>query len=159
MSLSHPSRDSQGRKERMSKERQEQAGVTRKLPRSGLVQLLFIRIPNIVRRAKLGVVSQGKNLAPEALAGHRVPSVASSSVTLAAKRTQGVHGRQCASVKGWSPVMRRIGGADVRRNTEGHIRGTNGHGPREPLGVEDRRTCIRQSRELGRSSGLLQGRG
>ena len=105
MSLSHPSRDSQGRKERMSKERQEQAGVTRKLPRSGLVQLLFIRIPNIVRRAKLGVVSQGKNLAPEALAGHRVPSVASSSVTLAAKRTQGGDGLQCASVKGLSPVM------------------------------------------------------
>ena len=49
--------------------------------------------------------------------------------------------------------------ADVVMFTEGHIRGTNGNGPREPLGVEDRRTCIRQSRELGRSSGLLQGRG
>ena len=55
--------------------------------------------------------------------------------------------------------MRRTVGADVLRNTEGHIRGTNGHGPREPTGVEDRRTCTRQSRELGRSSGLLQGWG
>ena len=77
-------------------------------------------------------------------------------MTLAAKRTQGVHGPQCASVKGLSPVMRRTVGADVLSNTEGHIRGTNGHGPREPTGVEDRSTCTRQSRELGRSSGLLQ---
>src|SRR5215470_7823261 len=118
-----------------------------------------LRNGHLVRRAKLGFARQGEYLTPEALARHRVPRVASSSVTLTAKRTQGVHGRQCASVKGWSPVMRRIGGADVLRNTEGHIRGTNGHGPREPLGVEDRRTGIRQSRELGRSSGLLQGRG
>ena len=63
------------------------------------------RIPNIVRRAKLGVVSRGKDPAPEALARHRVPRVASPAVTLAAKRTQGGDGRQCASVKGWSPVM------------------------------------------------------
>src|SRR5215510_7655066 len=62
-------------------------------------------IRRLVRRAKLGVVSQGKNLAPEALAGHRVPSVASLLVTLAAKRTQGGDGLQCASVKGLSPVM------------------------------------------------------
>src|SRR5262249_23244168 len=66
---------------------------------------LFTRILTIVRRAKLGVVSQGKNLAPEALAGHRVPRVAASSVTLAAKRTQGGDGLQCCSVKGLSPVM------------------------------------------------------
>jgi hypothetical protein len=44
MSLSHPSRDSHGRKERVSKEMQEQAGVTRKLPRSGLVQPLILGI-------------------------------------------------------------------------------------------------------------------
>ena len=44
MSLSHPSRESHGRKERVSKEMQEQAGVTRKLPRSGLVQLPLIDI-------------------------------------------------------------------------------------------------------------------
>ena len=50
-------------------------------------------------------------------------------------------------------------GADVVSKTEGHIRGADGHGPREPTGVEDRRTCTRQRRELGRSSGLLQGRG
>jgi hypothetical protein len=55
--------------------------------------------------------------------------------------------------------MSRTVGADVLSNTEGHIRGTNGPGPREPTGVEDRSTCTRQSRELGRSSGLLQGRG
>src|SRR5262245_60210796 len=44
-SLSHPSRESHGKKERASKEMQEQAGVTRKLPRSGLVQ------PPIIDRA------------------------------------------------------------------------------------------------------------
>ena len=44
MSLSHPSRDSHGRKERVSKEMQEQAGVTRKLPRSGLVQPPILNI-------------------------------------------------------------------------------------------------------------------
>jgi hypothetical protein len=55
--------------------------------------------------------------------------------------------------------MRKTVGADVLRNTEGHIKGTNGHGPHAPPGVEDRRTCTRQRRELGRSSGLLQGRG
>jgi len=113
----------------------------------------------LVRRAKLGFASQGQVLTLEALARHQVPSVASSAVTLAAKRTQGVHGPQCASVKGLSPVMRRTVGADVLSITEGYIRGTNGHGPREPTGVEDRSTCTRQSRELGRSSGLLHGRG
>ena len=50
-------------------------------------------------------------------------------------------------------------GADVVSNTEGYIRGAEGHGPREPIGVEDRGTSPRQSRELGRSHGLLQGRG
>jgi hypothetical protein len=49
--------------------------------------------------------------------------------------------------------------ADVLRITEGHIRGANGHGPREPIGVGDRGTSPRQSRELGRSYGFLQGRG
>src|SRR5262245_35725654 len=42
-SLSHPSRESHGRKARVSKAMQEQAGVTRKLPRSGLVQPLVIK--------------------------------------------------------------------------------------------------------------------
>src|SRR5215467_10479920 len=37
-----PSRESHGRQETVSKEMQEQAGITRKLPRSGLVQLLII---------------------------------------------------------------------------------------------------------------------
>ena len=50
-------------------------------------------------------------------------------------------------------------GADVVSNTEGYIRGAEGHGPREPTGVEDRGTSPGQSRELGRSHGLLQGRG
>jgi hypothetical protein len=50
-------------------------------------------------------------------------------------------------------------GADVFSITEGYIRGAEGHGPREPIGVEDRGTSPRQSRELGRSHGLLQGRG
>ena len=54
---------------------------------------------------------------------------------------------------------RLIVGADVFSITEGHIRGADGHGPREPTGVEDRGTSPRQSRELGRSHGLLQGRG
>jgi hypothetical protein len=53
----------------------------------------------------------------------------------------------------------RIVGADVFSITEGSIRGADGHGPREPTGVEDRGTSPRQSRELGRSYGLLQGRG
>jgi hypothetical protein len=66
-----------------------------------------------VRRAKLGVASQGQSLTPEALARHRVPRVALVSVTAPAKRTQGVHGPQCASVKGLSPVMRRTVGADM----------------------------------------------
>jgi hypothetical protein len=43
MSLSNPSRDSQRRKERASKEMQAQEGVTRKLPRSSLVQQRFNR--------------------------------------------------------------------------------------------------------------------
>ena len=43
-SLSHPSRESHGRKERGSKAMQEQAGVPRKLPRSGLVQPPIINI-------------------------------------------------------------------------------------------------------------------
>jgi hypothetical protein len=43
MSLSNPARESYHRKERASKEMQEQEGVTRKLPRSGLVQQLFNR--------------------------------------------------------------------------------------------------------------------
>jgi hypothetical protein len=49
-------------------------------------------------------------------------------------------------------------GADVLRITEGHIRGANSHGPREPTGVGDRGTSPRRSRELGRSYGVLQGR-
>jgi hypothetical protein len=60
----------------------------------------------LVRRAKLGSVSRRQIPAPEALARHRVPSVASQSVTAAAKRTQGGDGPQCVSVKGLSPVMR-----------------------------------------------------
>jgi len=52
-----------------------------------------------------------------------------------------------------------IVGADVFSITEGSIRGADGHGPREPIGVEDRGTSPRQSRELGRSQGFLQGRG
>ena len=55
--------------------------------------------------------------------------------------------------------VQRIVGADVVSKTEGYIRGAEGHGPREPTGVEDRGTSSRQSRELGRSHGLLHGRG
>src|SRR5262249_13852242 len=66
-----------------------------------------------VRRAKLDVASQRQSLTPEALARYRVPRVALVSVTAPAKRTQGVHGPQCASVKGLSPVMRRTVGADM----------------------------------------------
>ena len=54
---------------------------------------------------------------------------------------------------------RLIVGADVVSNTEGYIRGAEGHGPREPIGVEDRGTSPGQRRELGRAYGLLQGRG
>jgi hypothetical protein len=54
---------------------------------------------------------------------------------------------------------RFIVGADVVSTTEDYIRGAEGHGPREPIGVEDRGTSPGQSRELGRSYGLLQGRG
>jgi hypothetical protein len=52
-----------------------------------------------------------------------------------------------------------IVGADVLSITEGHIRGADGQGSREPTGVEDRGTSPGQSRELGRSHRLLQGRG
>ena len=55
--------------------------------------------------------------------------------------------------------VQRIVGADVVSKTEGYIRGADGHGPREPTGVEDRGTSSRQSRELGRSHRLLHGRG
>ena len=37
---------------------------------------------------------------------------------------------------------RLIVGADVVSNTEGYIRGAEGHGPREPTGVEDRGTSL-----------------
>ena len=50
----------------------------------------------------------------------------------------------------------RIVGADMVSNMEGSIRGANGHGPREPTGVEDRGTSAGQGRELGRSDALLQ---
>ena len=55
--------------------------------------------------------------------------------------------------------VQRIVGADVVSKTEGYIRGAEGHGPREPTGVEDRGTSSRQSRELGRSHRPLHGRG
>ena len=54
---------------------------------------------------------------------------------------------------------RLIVGADVLSITEGSIRGADGHGPREPTGVEERGTSSRQSRELGRSHRPLHGRG
>jgi hypothetical protein len=67
--------------------------------------IALISVPLLVRRAKLGLVSRGEVPAPEALARHRIPSVAWPKVTTAAKRTQGVDGPQCVSVKGLSPVM------------------------------------------------------
>ena len=61
--------------------------------------------------------------------------------------------------EGIEPRYERLSvGADVVSNTEGYIRGAEGHGPREPIGVEDRGTSLGQSRELGRSYGVLQGR-
>ena len=65
--------------------------------------LIAVRL--LVRRAKLGFVSQGQVLTPEVLARYRVPRVASLKVTTTAKRTQGGDGPQCVSVKGLSPVM------------------------------------------------------
>jgi hypothetical protein len=111
--------------------------------------------PIHVRRAKLGVASQGQSLTPEALARYRGLSVASASVTAPTKRTQGVHGRQCASVKGLSPVRRRTMGTDMLSSMAGNIKEAKGHGLCEPIGGEDRSTCTRQRRELGRSYGLL----
>jgi hypothetical protein len=70
-------------------------------------QIVSVRLP--VRRVKLGFVSRRQVPAPEVLARHRVPSVASLSVTPVAKRTQGGDGPQRESVKGLSPVM------DVKR--------------------------------------------
>jgi hypothetical protein len=112
-----------------------------------------------VRRAKLGFVSRRQVPAPEVLARHRVPRVASLSVTPTTKRTQGGDGPQCASVKGWSPV-RRINCGCRRRLWYGrqHPRSPIGHGSRELTGVEDRGTSPRQSRELGRSHGFFHGR-
>ena len=54
MSLSHPGGDSHGRKERASKAMQEQAGITRKLPRSGLVVRLQWRLISTVQ-VRVGV--------------------------------------------------------------------------------------------------------
>jgi hypothetical protein len=113
-------------------------------------------VPLLVRRAKLGLVSRGQVPAPEALARHRIPSVAWPKATTAAKRTQGVDGPQCASVKGLSPVMNRDVGADMLSNMEGHIQGAKGQGSHEPTGVEDRGTSTGQGWELGRSDALLQ---
>jgi hypothetical protein len=49
-------------------------------------------------------------------------------------------------------------GADVVTMTEGNIKGAqSAMAPFGPTGVEDRGTSPRQSRELGRSSGLFQG--
>jgi hypothetical protein len=62
-------------------------------------------VPLLERRAKLGLASRGQIPAPEALARHRIPSVAWPKVTTVMKRTQGADGPQCASVKGLSPVM------------------------------------------------------
>jgi hypothetical protein len=39
--------------------------------------------------------------------------------------------------------VQRTVGADVVSKTEGYIRGAEGHGPREPTGVEDRGTSSR----------------
>jgi hypothetical protein len=58
-------------------------------------------------KIRIGLVGRGQVPAPEALARHRIPSVAWPKATTAAKRTQGVDGPQCASVKGLSPVMNR----------------------------------------------------
>ena len=63
--------------------------------------------PLLERRVKLGPVSRGQVPAPEALARHRISSVAWPKVTTVMKRTQRVDGPQCASVKGLSPVMNR----------------------------------------------------
>jgi hypothetical protein len=70
-----------------------------------LSNLCYKPLNLLVRRAKLGFVSRRQVPAPEVLARHRVPSVASLSVTPVAKRTQGGDGPQCESVKGLSPVM------------------------------------------------------
>jgi hypothetical protein len=74
MSLSHPSRDSHGRKERVSKEMQEQAGVTRKLPRSGLVQLPLIDIVSVAPR------HQREEAGPIAFLGQRPCATRQSSL-------------------------------------------------------------------------------
>ena len=62
--------------------------------------------PLLVRRAKLGFVYWVRVPVLEALARHQVLSVASALVTPLAKRTQGGHGLQCASVKGLSLDMK-----------------------------------------------------
>jgi hypothetical protein len=43
---------------------------------------------------------------------------------------------------------RRIVGADLLSNREGHIQGAKGQGSREPTGVGDRGTSTGQGREL-----------
>jgi hypothetical protein len=50
-------------------------------------------------------------------------------------------------------------GADLVNNREGHIKRVYGHDAGEPTGVQDRSTSPWQSRELGRSAGLLSPRG
>ena len=87
---------------RIKPDKIERITSARQRPFSQTSQLF---VPLLVRRAKLGFVSRRQVPAPEALARHRVPSVASLSVTPAAKRTQGGGGPQCESVKGLSPVM------------------------------------------------------
>ena len=64
-------------------------------------------VPLLERREKLGLASRGEVPALEALARHRIPSVAWPKVTTVMKRTQGADGPPCVSVKGLSPVMNR----------------------------------------------------
>ncbi len=95
----------------------------------------MVLVPLFERRAKLDYVSRRQMPAPEAVARHRVPSVAPASVTPSVKRTQGGDGPQCVSVKGLSPVMYERVGADLVNNREGYINGVQRHDSHEPTGV------------------------
>ena len=89
-----------------------------------------------MRRAKLRTTSQEDNLTLEVLTRHQLPSVAWLSVTLTAKRTQGVNRPQCESVKVLSPVIKSEHvSADILVRMEGKTEESEGHGFQGLTGV------------------------
>ena len=74
----------------------------------------------------------GIDLTPEALARHRRPSVAWLKATTVMERTQRADGPQYASMKGLSPFINKLVGADMGSDMEGSIQSNARRARREP---------------------------